>query len=150
MGRARALPAAPRMRTIPPTPHAPTHHHHFIPSCLLFALPPLPGRPAAQEIACPAPQHLSLPHALPALPARPRCPQLYNEGVRDLLSRATRQQLELRESPDRGVHVRGLKEFVVKSAQEMRAVLEVGVFGGGGGGGALSGRTKVRAELRAW
>ncbi|KAL4436755.1 hypothetical protein ABPG75_003894 [Micractinium tetrahymenae] len=52
--------------------------------------------------------------------------ELYNEEARDLLSRDARERLELRESPERGVHVRGLKEFVVKSAQEMRAVLEVG------------------------
>lgn len=50
--------------------------------------------------------------------------------MRDLLSRNTRERLELRESPERGVHVRGLKEFAVKSAQELRAVLEVSAGGG--------------------
>lgn len=66
-----------------------------------------------------------------ACPASLPRPQLYNEEVRDLLSRDARERLELRESPERGVHVRGLKEFVVKSAQEMRGVLEVGGLPGG-------------------
>lgn len=49
--------------------------------------------------------------------------------VRDLLSRDAGARLELRESPERGVHVKGLKEFVVKSAAEMASVLEVGGHG---------------------
>ncbi|PSC70144.1 kinesin-ii motor [Micractinium conductrix] len=52
--------------------------------------------------------------------------EIYNEEVRDLLSRDAGARLELRESPERGVHVKGLKEFVVKSAAEMASVLEVG------------------------
>lgn len=51
--------------------------------------------------------------------------EIYNEEVRDLLSRDAKSRVELRESPGQGVHVRGLKEFVVKSAAEMAAVLEV-------------------------
>lgn len=51
--------------------------------------------------------------------------EIYNEEVRDLLSRDAKSGVELRESPGQGVHVRGLKEFVVKSAAEMAAVLEV-------------------------
>jgi hypothetical protein len=57
--------------------------------------------------------------------------EIYNEEVRDLLSRDAKARLELRESPERGVHVRGLLEFVVKSAAEMAAVLEVGARQGG-------------------
>ena len=49
--------------------------------------------------------------------------------MRDLLSKDPSARLELRESPERGVHVRGLREFVVKSAQEMAAVLEVRRWG---------------------
>lgn len=45
--------------------------------------------------------------------------------VRDLLSKDPTARLELRESAERGVHVRGLREFVVRSAAEMAAVLEV-------------------------
>ncbi len=51
--------------------------------------------------------------------------EVYNEEIRDLLSKDPRAKLDLRESPERGVYVKGLREFVVKSAAEMAAVLEV-------------------------
>ena len=51
--------------------------------------------------------------------------------MRDLLSKDSAARLELRESPERGVHVRGLREFVVRSAAEMAAVLEVRLGVGG-------------------
>ena len=57
--------------------------------------------------------------------------EIYNEEVRDLLSGDAKARLELRESPEWGVHVRGLREFVVKSAAEMAAVLAVGAGRGG-------------------
>ena len=59
----------------------------------------------------------------------PYPPPISPSQVRDLLSKDPSARLELRESPERGVHVRGLKEFVVKSAAEMAAVLEVGAGG---------------------
>lgn len=68
--------------------------------------------------------------------------EVYNEEIRDLLSKDPRAKLDLRESPDRGVYVKGLREFVVKSAEEMAAVLQVreGVGSGRGGGRAGQGR----------
>lgn len=51
--------------------------------------------------------------------------EIYMEEIRDLLAKDPKARLELRESPERGVHVRGLREFVVKSAAEMAAVLQV-------------------------
>lgn len=63
---------------------------------------------------------------LGCVPFSPPHPILAHHQVRDLLSKDPSARLELRESPERGVHVRGLKEFVVKSAAEMAAVLEVG------------------------
>lgn len=61
------------------------------------------------------------PH--PLLPTPTHSPSQLQ--VRDLLSKDPAARLELRESPERGVHVRGLREFVVKGAAEMAAVLEV-------------------------
>ncbi|GAB4823122.1 hypothetical protein N2152v2_010168 [Parachlorella kessleri] len=52
--------------------------------------------------------------------------EVYNEEIRDLLSKDPKAKLDLRESPERGVYVKGLREFVVKSAAEMAAVLQVG------------------------
>ena len=50
--------------------------------------------------------------------------EVYNEEIRDLLSKDPKAKLDLRESPERGVYVKGLREFVVKSAAEMAAVLQ--------------------------
>ena len=52
--------------------------------------------------------------------------EIYNENVRDLLAKDQTKTCELKETPDRGVYVNGLTTFVVKSAEEMRKVLEVG------------------------
>lgn len=63
--------------------------------------------------------------------------EIYCEEIRDLLSKDPKARLELRESPERGVYVKGLREFVVRSAAEMAAVLKVGR---NGPAGVLSGR----------
>lgn len=56
--------------------------------------------------------------------------EIYNEDIRDLLSRNPAQtKLELKESTDRGVYVKDLMQFVVKSVQEMNNVLEVRMTG---------------------
>ena len=52
--------------------------------------------------------------------------EIYNENVRDLLSKDQTKMCALKETPDLGVYVDGLTTFVVKSALEMRKVLEVG------------------------
>jgi kinesin family protein 3/17 len=51
--------------------------------------------------------------------------EIYNEEIRDLLSKSPKDKLELREHKDSGVYVKGLNAFVVKSVAEMRNVLEV-------------------------
>jgi Kinesin motor domain len=51
--------------------------------------------------------------------------EIYNEEIRDLLSRSPQARLELKEHPDRGVYVRDLMQFVVKSAAEISSVLQV-------------------------
>ncbi|KAG2498997.1 hypothetical protein HYH03_003183 [Edaphochlamys debaryana] len=52
--------------------------------------------------------------------------EIYNEEVRDLLSKDPKNKLELKENKDSGVYVKGLNAFVVKSVPELKNVLEVG------------------------
>jgi len=52
--------------------------------------------------------------------------EIYNENVRDLLAKDQTKTCALKETPEKGVYVDGLTTFVVKSAEEMRKVLEVG------------------------
>ncbi|XRA99031.1 kinesin-like protein [Pycnococcus provasolii] len=52
--------------------------------------------------------------------------EIYNEDVRDLLGRNSTAKLDLKETPDTGVYVKDLTNFVVKSEKEMHSVLGVG------------------------
>ena len=56
--------------------------------------------------------------------------EIYNENIRDLLSlsdtRSSQKKLELKESPDTGIYVKDLTSKVVKSVQEIHAVLHSG------------------------
>ncbi|KIZ06247.1 kinesin family member 3B [Monoraphidium neglectum] len=52
--------------------------------------------------------------------------EIYNEDIRDLLSKSPEAKLELKESPDRGVYVKDLMQFVVKGVPEISSVLQVG------------------------
>jgi hypothetical protein len=51
--------------------------------------------------------------------------EIYNEEIRDLLSKSPKDKLELKEHKDSGIYVKGLNAFVVKSVPEIRNVLEV-------------------------
>lgn len=51
--------------------------------------------------------------------------EIYNEEIRDLLSKNPKDKLELKEHKESGVYVKGLNAFVVKSVPEIRNVLEV-------------------------
>jgi hypothetical protein len=51
--------------------------------------------------------------------------EIYNEEVRDLLSKTPDVALELKEHKDTGVYVKGLNAFVVKGVTELRNVVEV-------------------------
>lgn len=53
--------------------------------------------------------------------------EIYNEEIRDLLSKSPKDKLELKEHKDSGVYVKGLNAFVVKSVPEIKNVLEVGL-----------------------
>ncbi|KAL6762472.1 kinesin-2 motor subunit FLA8 [Haematococcus lacustris] len=52
--------------------------------------------------------------------------EIYNEEVRDLLSKDPKNKLEVKEHKDSGVYVKGLNAFVVKGVPELRNVLDVG------------------------
>lgn len=51
--------------------------------------------------------------------------EIYNEEIRDLLSKSPKDKLELKEHKESGVYVKGLNAFVVKSVPEIKNVLEV-------------------------
>lgn len=52
--------------------------------------------------------------------------ELYNEDVRDLLSKDPLKKLEVRERADIGVYVKDLSSFVVKNADEMDKLMTIG------------------------
>ncbi len=51
--------------------------------------------------------------------------EVYNEEVRDLLSKDSKRALEVREHRSTGVYIKGLTAIIVKSAKELEKVLEV-------------------------
>lgn len=52
--------------------------------------------------------------------------EIYQEEIRDLLSKDQSRRLELRERPDTGVYVKDLSSFVTKCVQEIEHVMNVG------------------------
>lgn len=52
--------------------------------------------------------------------------EIYQEEIRDLLSKEYEKRLELRERPDTGVYVKDLSSFVAKSVKEIEHVMTVG------------------------
>jgi hypothetical protein len=52
--------------------------------------------------------------------------EIYNEEIRDLLSKNSTNKLELKENPDTGVYVRDLTSYVVKSTRECDKLRDFG------------------------
>jgi kinesin family protein 3/17 len=52
--------------------------------------------------------------------------EIYQEEIRDLLSKDQKRRLELKERPDTGVYVKDLSSFVTKSVKEIEHVMNVG------------------------
>lgn len=52
--------------------------------------------------------------------------EIYNEEIRDLLGKDTKQKMDLKESPDIGVFVKDLTMIVVKSVAEMEKWMNAG------------------------
>lgn len=53
--------------------------------------------------------------------------EIYNEEIRDLLSKNPKERCELKDHPTSGVYVKDLSAFVVKSVEEMNQVLTAGL-----------------------
>ena len=52
--------------------------------------------------------------------------EIYNEEIRDLLSKDPKNRLDLKESMESGVYVKDLTSFVVKSVSEIDHVMQAG------------------------
>ena len=52
--------------------------------------------------------------------------EIYNEVIRDILSKKSQDKLQIRERPDVGVYVKDLMSFVVKNTEEMDKLMSVG------------------------
>ncbi|XP_013375110.1 PREDICTED: kinesin-like protein KIF17 isoform X3 [Chinchilla lanigera] len=52
--------------------------------------------------------------------------EIYNEDVRDLLGADTKQKLELKEHPEKGVYVKGLSMHTVHSVTQCEHIMETG------------------------
>ncbi|UJR09601.1 hypothetical protein I4U23_013836 [Adineta vaga] len=52
--------------------------------------------------------------------------EIYNESIRDLLSRDQNKRLQLQEHPKEGVHVHDLSSFITKNTQEIEHVMTTG------------------------
>lgn len=52
--------------------------------------------------------------------------EIYNEEVRDLLSKNPKNRLELHEKTDSGVYVKDLSYFAAKSAKEVAEIMVIG------------------------
>jgi len=50
--------------------------------------------------------------------------ELYNEEVRDLLSKNYKSKLDLRENPDSGVYVKDLSAFKIVDIEDLKNKLE--------------------------
>lgn len=52
--------------------------------------------------------------------------EIYNEEVRDLLSKNQSMRLEIKERPDVGVFVKDLSTYVVNNADDMERIMMLG------------------------
>lgn len=52
--------------------------------------------------------------------------EIYNEEVRDLLSKNQNVHLEIKERPDVGVYVKDLSTYVVNNAEDMERIMTMG------------------------
>jgi kinesin family protein 3/17 len=52
--------------------------------------------------------------------------EIYNEEIRDLLSKDPKNSLEIKENVDSGIYVKDLTMFVVKNVNEIDHVMQAG------------------------
>jgi hypothetical protein len=65
--------------------------------------------------------------------------EIYNEEIRDLLSKDPKKKMDLKEHPDTGVYVKDLSQYVVTNIPEMEKYMEIG------NGNRSVGETKMNA-----
>ena len=53
--------------------------------------------------------------------------EIYNEEIRDLLSKNPKNRLELHEKPDSGVYVKDLSYYAAKTSKEIEDVMSIGI-----------------------
>jgi kinesin family protein 3/17 len=54
--------------------------------------------------------------------------EIYNEQIRDLLSKTVDKKLDIKEDPDKGVFVKNLTTCIVKSIPEIEAYMDQGTL----------------------
>jgi kinesin family protein 3/17 len=54
--------------------------------------------------------------------------EIYNENIRDLLSKTADKKLDIKENPDKGVFVKDLTTCIVKSIPEIEAFMDHGTL----------------------
>lgn len=52
--------------------------------------------------------------------------EIYNEEIRDLLSKDPKVKLEVKERPDIGVYIKDLSSYVINNADEMEKIMNFG------------------------
>ena len=52
--------------------------------------------------------------------------EIYNEDIHDLLSKSSKNKLDIKENPEQGFYVKDLTSFVVKGIDEMKEVMAAG------------------------
>ena len=53
--------------------------------------------------------------------------EIYNEEISDLLAKNPKNRLDLHGKPDSGVYVKNLSYYAVKSADEVREIMNIGI-----------------------
>jgi kinesin family protein 3/17 len=52
--------------------------------------------------------------------------EIYNEDIRDLLSKNTNKKLEVKERPDIGVYINDISTYIVNNADDMDRIMYLG------------------------
>lgn len=52
--------------------------------------------------------------------------EIYNDDIYDLLSKDSKQKIQINEHPEKGFYIRGLKKYIASGVKEMYRVLKVG------------------------
>lgn len=95
--------------------------HLLISSATLLSV-----RERHSELSCPRSHTVILSFPMHRFLVRVSYLELYNEEVRDLLNKSVKKKLEIHVRPDIGAYVKDLSCFVVKNADEMEKLMNIG------------------------